>query len=106
MSVGMLRGTSRRGDQPAYGKHRQSHRGSLLLVRPVVQVRVEHSIPDNGGLPGSARLHVISRPGIKEGGASDQNQAHGLQETTPVSLLQLRSSAYFCQTFTSGPPKA
>lgn len=98
-------GTSRRGDQPADGKHRQSHRGALPLVRPVVQVRVEHSIPDNGGLPGSARLHVISRPGIEGGGASDQNQAHGLQETTPLSLWQLRSSAYFWQAFTPGPPK-
>lgn len=65
----------RRGDQPADGKHRQSHRGSLPLVRPVVQVRVEHSIPDNGGLPGSARLHVVSRPGIRGGGASGQNRA-------------------------------
>lgn len=60
----------RREDKPADSKHCQSHGGSLLLVRPIIQVRVEHSLPDNGRIPGGARLHVTSRPGIKEGSTS------------------------------------
>lgn len=59
----------RREDKPADSKHGQSHGGSLLLVRPIVQLRVEHALPDDGRLPGSARLHVTSGSGGKEGAA-------------------------------------
>lgn len=72
----------RREDKPADSKHCQSHGGSLLLVRPIIQVRVEHSLPDNGRIPGGARLHVTSRPGIKEGSTSEQKHAHGLQQAS------------------------
>lgn len=88
---------SQREDKPADSKHCQSHGGSLLLVRPIIQVRVEHSLPDNGRIPGGARLHVTSRPGIKEGGTSDRKHAQQLHHTTSdLSVAAAESSGRFC----------
>lgn len=53
-------------NQPADCEHSQGDRRSFVSVYLVEVTGIKHSLPDDGSLPGSACLHVISRPETKE----------------------------------------